>query len=107
MGHSDMAMSDTEVKKVLKDYVNCYASGNGVIRDVRQLPHPKEKIRTTILQFIDSHPHLTEGTTPLLVSLSCYQKNVAGRDVAELLEAIQMELEAAQAKANELQHRNR
>jgi hypothetical protein len=95
-------MSDIEVKQVLKDYVESYAKTDRVIRDVKELPHSKEKIRTAILQFVGSHPHLTEGTMRLLVSLSCYQKNVARRDADELLEAIQFEFEAAQAQANEL-----
>jgi hypothetical protein len=98
-------MLELEVRQVLKDYVNSYSSVDRVIRDVQELPHSKEKIRTAILQFAKSHPHLIEGTIPLLLNLSCYQQNVARRDAAELLETIQLELEAAKAKANELRYR--
>lgn len=94
------AMTDEVAKRIFKDYVETSTKHIGhVMIDVRELPHTKERTKAALLHFAARSPHLARTTLDLLPGLAKYQKNVAGRDTAELLDTISAEIEALTAEA--------
>lgn len=97
------AMTDELAKRIVRDYVETSAKHTDrVMVDVRELPHTKEHTKAAFLHFAASRPHLAQTTLGLLPGLAKYQKNVAGRDAAELLDIIYAEIEALKAEAAQL-----
>lgn len=96
------AMTDELAKRIIKDYVETSAKhADRVMVDVRELPHTKERTKAALLHFAASRPHLAQTTLGLLPGLAKYQKNVAGRDAAELLDTIYAEIETLTAEADQ------